>query len=52
MTVIIKSHSTELLISNWEEIFLFTYYIHTNIPTYRHGATSVSQIQQDVEHHK
>jgi len=33
MTVIIKSHSMKLLISNWEETFLFTYYIHTHQPT-------------------
>jgi hypothetical protein len=35
----------KLLISNWEETFLFTHYIQT----YRHGAVSMSQIQQDVE---
>jgi hypothetical protein len=49
MTVIIKSHSTKLVISNWEETFLFTYYVHTYIPTHRHGNISMSQIQQDVE---
>jgi hypothetical protein len=48
MTVIFKSHSMKLLISNWEETFLFTY-IHTYIPPYRHGAISMSQMQQNVE---
>jgi hypothetical protein len=49
MTVIIKSHSMKLLISNWEETFLFTYYIHTYQQTDVGGAISMSQIQQDVE---